>query len=111
KFVLLVRVRSFENQGPLIDEALFPEMKYIQGHRLGNILNVEARATQGGLEKTGVSVLGLELEDLSPSYIDYIFMFWQLVSGGVEQVLNIDAFSQLGVELAKRLARENLVHR
>lgn len=109
KWIIFARVRELSNQGPVITKPLFEEVGYTQGHRLGHILNVEARATQEGLRQAGVSVAEMELDALTPFTVGYLFMFWQLVVGGLGDVLGIDAFNQPGVELAKRLARENLV--
>lgn len=109
KWIIFARIGELSNQGPVIARPLFDEVGYIQGHRLGHILNVEARATQEGLRQAGGSVAEMELEALTPFTVGYLFMFWQLVVGGLGDVLGIDAFNQPGVELAKRLARENLV--
>jgi glucose-6-phosphate isomerase len=106
---LFHQVAQYHEAGPVIAEPLIPELEFTRGHRLGHILNIERQATYEGLHQAGASVALLELKDLSAFTLSYYYMTWQLVVGALGECLNIDAFSQPGVELAKSLAKHKLV--
>jgi len=109
KWILFYSIDQYETMGPQIQSPLFSELGYIQGHRLGKILNTEARATHAGLLQSGISSTHVVMKDLSEHSIGFYFMHWQMVVAVLGEILNIDAYTQPGVELAKRLAKENLV--
>lgn len=109
KWILFYSIDQYETMGHQIQSPLFSELSYVQGHRLGKILNTEARATHAGLLLSGISATHVVMKDLSSHSIGFYFMHWQLVVAVLGEILNIDAYTQPGVELAKRLAKENLV--
>lgn len=105
KWVVIHRLASFGTDVKLSPTSLFPELSEIGGKTLGEILNIEARATAEALRHQGVSVLEIELQDLSPRTIGAILMTWMLVVATLGEALDINAFDQPGVELGKRLAK------
>ncbi len=108
KFVTFVRVNTAESGPWALETSGFPENQFFVGRQMGELLAAEAEATRKALSQEGVSTLELKLHDLSPATIGYIFMFWELVVGGLGEALDINAFDQPGVELGKRLAKEIL---
>ncbi|MBX3018675.1 MAG: glucose-6-phosphate isomerase [Bdellovibrionaceae bacterium] len=105
KWVVLHRVADFGGDIQLAASPVIPELAEIGGKKLGEILNVEARATAEALRRQGVSVLELELQDLKPQTIGAVLQTWMLVVASLGEALDINAFDQPGVELGKRLAK------
>lgn len=105
KWVVLHRVADFGGDLRLAPASLFPELAEIGGKGLGEILNIEARATAEALRRQGVSVLELELQDLQPRTVGAVLQTWMLVVASLGEALDINAFDQPGVELGKRLAK------
>lgn len=105
KWVLIHRVADFGGDLQLSAKSLFPELAEIGGQKLGDILNIEARATAEALRRQGVSVLELELQDLQPRTLGAVLQTWMLVVASLGEAMDINAFDQPGVELGKRLAK------
>ena len=108
KFVIFLRVEESEAGSQRLSKAQFKETQDLQGRTMGELLRVEALATQEALTQNGVSTLTLKTKVLDEETLGYLFMFWQLVVAGMGEYLQIDAFNQPGVELGKRLAKEKL---
>jgi glucose-6-phosphate isomerase len=83
--------------------ALPPDLEYLQGHTLGELLRAEYEATSAALGQMGRMSCTLRLPDLSASTIGETIMFYQLATGYAGAWYGIDPFDQPGVELGKRL--------
>lgn len=108
KWIIFNRVRSLEAMSESLRKSSFPHLQFTDGKKMGEILGAEAQATQAALAQQGVSTLQLWWEDCKPESLGYMFMFWQLVVGGLGESLSINAFDQPGVELGKKLTKEAL---
>jgi len=108
KWVVQLRVKSCEAQGPTDSQSRFSALSWMKPARLGQILAAEAEATYKALHENKVSLRAMELEDLGPKSVGYLLMHWQLVVACLGEALEIDAFDQPGVELGKRLAKDIL---
>lgn len=108
KFVIFTRVQTAEARQHLLKESLFPQHNFLKGKALGDLLAAEAQATSKALSEVNVSNCVLKLQNLNPTSVGELFMFWQLVVACLGEALNINAFDQPGVELGKRLAKEIL---
>jgi glucose-6-phosphate isomerase len=80
-----------------------PDLEYLQGHTLGEILRAEYEATSAALAQMGRMSCTLGLPDLSAGTIGETIMFFQLATGYAGAWYGIDPFDQPGVELGKRL--------
>ena len=80
-----------------------PDLDYLPGHTLGELLRAEYRATSAALAQMGRMSCTLSLPDLSPSTIGEAIMFFQIATGYAGAWYGIDPFDQPGVELGKRL--------
>ena len=108
KFVMFLRVEEAEQGSQKLQKAQFAETQDLVGRTMGELLKAEAIATQEALSKNGVSTMSFKTKVLDEHTLGYMFMFWELVVAGMGEYLQIDAFDQPGVELGKRLAKENL---
>jgi glucose-6-phosphate isomerase len=80
-----------------------PDLEYLPGHTLGELLRAEYEATSAALAQMGRMNCTLRLPDLSAQTIGELLMFFQLATGYAGVWYGIDPFDQPGVELGKRL--------
>src|SRR4051812_5840342 len=79
-----------------------PELAYLGGHRLGELLDIERRATAGALARRGRPNMTLTLESVDPFHIGALFMFLELATAYAGRLYGVNAFDQPGVELGKQ---------
>ena len=80
-----------------------PDLAYLPGHTLGELLQAEYGATSSALTQMGRMNCTLSLPDLSTGTVGETLMFFQLATGYAGVWYGIDPFDQPGVELGKRL--------
>ena len=80
-----------------------PDLEYLPGHTLGELLRAEYEATSAALAEMGRMSCTLGLPDLTPATVGEAIMFYQLATGYAGAWYGIDPFDQPGVELGKRL--------
>ena len=80
-----------------------PDLAYLPGHTLGELLNAEYEATSAALAEMGRMSCTLHLPELTPETLGEAIMFYQLATGYAGAWYGIDPFDQPGVELGKRL--------
>jgi glucose-6-phosphate isomerase len=80
-----------------------PDLAYLAGHTMGELLRAEYEATSAALAQMGRMSCTLRLPDLSAATLGEAIMFFQLATGYAGAWYGIDPFDQPGVELGKRL--------
>jgi glucose-6-phosphate isomerase len=80
-----------------------PDLDYLPGHTLGELLRAEYEATSSALVQMGRMNCTLRLPDLTAATMGEMIMFFQLATGYAGVWYGIDPFDQPGVELGKRL--------
>ena len=80
-----------------------PDLAYLPGHTLGQLLQAEYEATSAALAQMGRMSCTLRFPDLSPESLGEAIMFFQLATGYAGVWYGVDPFDQPGVELGKRL--------
>ena len=97
--------RSASEQGPSpgSGQALPPDLDYLPGHTLGELLRAEYEATSTALAQMGRMNCTLRLPDLTAATLGEAIMFFQVATGYAGVWYGIDPFDQPGVELGKRL--------
>jgi glucose-6-phosphate isomerase len=84
-------------------DSLPPDLAYLSGHTLGELLRAEHQATSTALAQMGRMNCTLRFPDLSAETLGEAIMFFQLATGYAGVWYGIDPFDQPGVELGKRL--------
>lgn len=79
-----------------------PDLAYLGGHSLGELLSVEQRATAGALAARGRLNMTLSLERLDAWHLGGLFMMFELATAFAGELYGVNAFDQPGVELGKR---------
>ena len=85
----------------------FPDVKelgYLGGHSLGELIDIEQRATAGALAKRGRPNMTIHLERVDASHVGQLMMLLEIATAYAGQLYAIDAFNQPGVELGKQFA-------
>jgi glucose-6-phosphate isomerase len=80
-----------------------PDLAYLPGHPLSELLNAEYEATSAALAEMGRMSCTLHLPELTAETVGEAIMFFQLATGYAGVWYGIDPFDQPGVELGKRL--------
>lgn len=80
-----------------------PELDYLRGHTLGELLRVEQKATAGALARAGRLHATIELPRVDAESLGELLMFFQLATGYAGLWYGVDPFDQPGVELGKRM--------
>jgi glucose-6-phosphate isomerase len=80
------------------------ELGYLGGHSLGELIDIERRATAGALAKRGRPNLTLHLGRVDEWHVGGFMMLLELATAYAGQLYEVDAFNQPGVELGKQFA-------
>jgi glucose-6-phosphate isomerase len=84
-------------------DGLPPDLAYLPGHTLGELLRAEYEATSAALARMGRMNCTLKLPALTAQTVGELIMFFQLATGYAGVWYGVDPFDQPGVELGKKL--------
>ncbi len=79
-----------------------PELAYLGGHHLGELLDIERRATAGALARRGRPNMTLSLERVDAWHVGALLMFLEIATAYAGRLYGVNAFDQPGVELGKQ---------
>ena len=79
-----------------------PELAYLGGHRLSELLDIERRATAGALARRGRPNMTLMLDRVDAWHVGALLMFLEIATAYAGQLYGVNAFDQPGVELGKQ---------
>ena len=80
------------------------ELGYLTGHSLGELIDIEQRATAGALAARGRPNMTIQLDRVDAASVGELMMFLEIATAYAGQLYGIDAFNQPGVELGKQFA-------
>ena len=80
-----------------------PELGYLGGHTLGELLDAERRATADALRQAGRPSMTIEVERVDAEALGALFMLFQIATVYAGALFGVDPLDQPGVELGKRL--------
>jgi glucose-6-phosphate isomerase len=78
------------------------ELAYLGGHKLGELLDVEQRATAGALARRGRPNMTLALDAADAWHLGALFMFLECATIHAAMLYDVDPLNQPGVELGKQ---------
>ncbi|HEX4469820.1 MAG TPA: glucose-6-phosphate isomerase [Gemmatimonadaceae bacterium] len=78
------------------------ELGYLGGHRLGELLDIEQRATAGALARRGRPNLTIHVDKPDAWHLGALFMFLEIATIYAGQLYGINPLDQPGVELGKQ---------
>ena len=80
------------------------ELGYLGGHSLGELIDIEQRATAGALARRGRPNMTIGLDRVDAANVGELMMFLELATAYAGELYGVDAFNQPGVELGKQFA-------
>lgn len=78
-----------------------PDLAYLGGHTLGELLDVERRATAGALATRGRPNMTITLDTIDAWHVGGLMFLLEAATAYSGEFYGIDAFNQPGVELGK----------
>ena len=79
-----------------------PELAYLGGHSLGEVLDIERRATAGALARRGRPNMTFELEAVDAWHIGALMMLLEAATIYAGALYGVNPLDQPGVELGKQ---------
>jgi glucose-6-phosphate isomerase len=79
-----------------------PELGYLGGHRLSELLDIERRATAGALARRGRPNLTIEVDRVDPSHFGGLLMLFEIATIYAGTLYGVNPLDQPGVELGKQ---------
>lgn len=79
-------------------------LAYLGGHSLGELIDVEQRATAGALARRGRINMTMTLDRVDARHVGELIMLLELATAYAGELYGVDAFDQPGVELGKQFA-------
>lgn len=79
-----------------------PELAYLGGHTLGELLDIERRATAGALARRGRPNMTITLDTLDAQHVGSLFMMLAIATVLAGALYEVNPLDQPGVELGKR---------
>ncbi len=105
KTVSFIAVSGRENEGviPALHGDI-PELAYLGGHTLGELIGIEHRSTAGALAARGRYNMSFEIGAVDAWHVGALMQTFCLATAYAGALYAIDAFNQPGVELGKQFA-------
>lgn len=109
KLFTIVQVAS-KDAGDVVKAGIadHPDLAYLHGRRMGELLDAEAKATATTLSDQGRPVRLISLEKLDATALGALFMHFMLETAIAAHLLGVDAYDQPAVEAGKRLTKQYL---
>ncbi len=105
KTVMFIAVRGREQDGPIpARHGDIPELAYLRGHTLGELLDIERRATAGALAARGRFNATISIDAVDAWHVGALLQLFALATAYAGALYGINAFDQPGVELGKNFA-------
>jgi len=98
KVITFLSVQNFGAKAiiPKVDKS-----HYLGGRTLNELLKAEEQGTRSALTKAERPNLTLTVDEISETTVGELFFFFEMATAYMGELLNINAFDQPGVELAK----------
>jgi glucose-6-phosphate isomerase len=78
------------------------ELSYLGGHTLGEVLDIERRATAGALATRGRPNMTIELDAVDAAHVGGLFMLFEIATIYAGALYGVNPLDQPGVELGKQ---------
>ena len=105
KTVTFIAVKGREHEGRIpVRHADIPELGYLGGHSLGELIDIEQRATAGALAARGRLNATLYVDTVDAFHLGALMQLFALATAYAGELYGVNAFDQPGVELGKQFA-------
>jgi glucose-6-phosphate isomerase len=111
RLVTFLGVESFDTEVTIPEADILPEaLSHLGGRSLAEVLNAELDGTQQALGEVGRPTNRWTFEQIRPRSVGAFLLSWELITGMMGELLDINAYDQPGVELGKNIAHGRLGH-
>jgi glucose-6-phosphate isomerase len=100
---IAVRERATDVTIPALHSDI-PELAYLAGHSLAELIDIEQRATAGALARRGRPNMTISLDRVDPWHVGGLIMMLEIATAYAGELYGINAYDQPGVELGKQFA-------
>lgn len=101
KVITIIGVEKFRTDVTIPSGVEFPDVNFLSGHTMGELINTERRATEYALTRSKHMNRTVMLDEVNAESVGELLMFFELETAYVGKMLNIDTFNQPGVEEGK----------
>lgn len=102
KVIGLVEVRNFQNEVDIPTGLGVEALRYLEGKKMGALLNAEKRATEYALVASQRPNYTLTFPSIDAHHVGEFIMLWQVATAYAGLMLGVDAYDQPAVELGKQ---------
>lgn len=102
KVFCFVEVEHFENEVTIPSDLDVENLKYLQGAKLGTLLNAEKRATEYAFIESERPNFTIRFPHINAFCVGQFIQLWEVITTYAGRLLDIDAFDQPAVETGKR---------
>jgi len=103
KVVTFIAVDAFDQELPLPDYAASPQMSYLAGHSMAELINVEQQATAAALATNRRANCSLCIPKVSAETVGALIYLFEVQTLFAGYLFNVDPLDQPGVEEGKLL--------
>lgn len=105
KVITFIEVKNFRSDVVIPDGcSQFPNVNFLCGHTLQQLINTELYATRYNLAKMGRCSYTITLDSVDEYHVGAMLYMFQLQTAYAGELLNVDAYDQPGVEGGKNAA-------
>jgi glucose-6-phosphate isomerase len=111
KVVVLLTAKTSNRSLVIPDEyADQPQVSFLHKHDLSTVFAAQRRATRAALLEAGVPVIDVELPQIDEAAVGGLLVLFEAAAATAGLMLNIDPFSQPGVQAQRQMALGLLGH-
>jgi glucose-6-phosphate isomerase len=107
KLVILIKVEDHKSK-PIISKHTPESLSYLENKTFEQLINAELEGTLRSLTESDKPNILITIPEVNEFYMGALFMFFELSTAYIGEMLNLNTFDQPGVERAKILAKEIL---
>jgi len=101
KVVTFIALDGFDRDLSLPDYEASPQMSYLSGHSLGELIGVEQQATAAALTRNGRSNCTIRLPGVTPETVGALLFLFEVQTLFAGYLFDVDPLDQPGVEEGK----------
>lgn len=102
KVFTFIGVDDFDTDVTIPSCAALKDYDFLSGHTLGELLNVERKATQSAVKNSGKPSFSIQLNKINEESLGELIAFFMFETAFAGAFLNINTYNQPGVEFGKK---------
>ncbi len=101
KLITFIKVKNFKYDRNIPQQEIEKSYKYLFGHSLKDLINIEADSTRAALANKGILNYTILLDKIDEFNIGWLIFYYEVMTHFTGCLMNIDPFNQPGVEMSK----------